>query len=74
MEDDLDDFHGVVTNFLYLALGALNGLASLVLLLPDEAASQFELVLLEVVVEVAQERTAAFSELFVGFRLLEGSE
>jgi hypothetical protein len=71
VQDDLDDLHGVVLDLLDLALGVVDGLPALVLPLPNHRVAVLEFILLEVVVEVAQQLLAVRHKLRVVFGLID---
>jgi ABC-type hemin transport system ATPase subunit len=74
VQDYFDYLHRVVPHLFDLALGAVHRLPPLVLFLFDEAASELELVLLEVVIKIAEQLAAAGCKLLVRFDLLNVGE
>lgn len=54
MQDDFNDLHRIVLNFLNLPLGMFIGLFSLVLFLSYHSIAVLKLVFLEVVVKIAK--------------------
>jgi hypothetical protein len=74
VQDDLDDLHGVVPHLLDLALGPVHRFPPLVFLLLYQSIAELKLVLLEVIVQVAQQFAAALGELLVGAGLFNAGE
>jgi hypothetical protein len=71
VEDDFYNFHGVVPNLLDLPLGVLQCLSPLVLLLFGQSISVLHLILLEIIIQIAQELLTIFKKLFIRLRFFD---